>query len=264
MFSGSGHQISGGTFYNVGGDVNLQTHQHLTIQDHRHLAPLIACCPQRLPQLNPVNPLVRLFPTKRVGASYLVSGLLLPPTHLQRRPAASGAAYRLSPPALRPPPLVPVNPSICLLPATHAGSALYYLFSWLPSPPAALWRRPPTSRSPAPPTCAAPSSPHKFNRSLLPTSRTLVARTTAITDSIETTKYLPRISHRQCLRSAACRLIPLHTLSLDHCSLLLTPPSLPPAIPTAPQEARRRWRKVIRPDRLSAALGDPVAVRERH
>jgi hypothetical protein len=34
MFSGgSGHQISGGTFYNVGGDMNLQTHQHLTIQD---------------------------------------------------------------------------------------------------------------------------------------------------------------------------------------------------------------------------------------
>jgi hypothetical protein len=35
MFSGSRHQISGGTFYNVSGDVNLQTHQHLTIQDHR-------------------------------------------------------------------------------------------------------------------------------------------------------------------------------------------------------------------------------------
>ncbi|KAJ7309153.1 hypothetical protein DFH08DRAFT_1050213, partial [Mycena albidolilacea] len=86
-----------------------------------------------------------------------------------------------------------------------------------------------------------------------------------------------------CLRSAVCRLIPLHTLSLvcptayagtapclltglsqDHCSLLLTPPSLPPAIPTAPQEARRRWRKVIRPDRLSAALGDLVAVRQWH
>ncbi|KAJ7827683.1 hypothetical protein B0H14DRAFT_2516922 [Mycena olivaceomarginata] len=40
MFSGSGHQISGGTFYNVGGDVNLQTHQHLTIQDHRPVSQL--------------------------------------------------------------------------------------------------------------------------------------------------------------------------------------------------------------------------------
>jgi hypothetical protein len=35
MFSGSGHQILGGTFYNVGGDVNIQTRQHLTIQDHQ-------------------------------------------------------------------------------------------------------------------------------------------------------------------------------------------------------------------------------------
>jgi hypothetical protein len=34
MFSGTGFQIHGGTFYNVGGDVNLQTHHHLTIQDH--------------------------------------------------------------------------------------------------------------------------------------------------------------------------------------------------------------------------------------
>jgi hypothetical protein len=40
MFSGSGQQISGGTFYNVGGDVNLQTHQHLTIQDHRQISQL--------------------------------------------------------------------------------------------------------------------------------------------------------------------------------------------------------------------------------
>ncbi|KAJ7827666.1 hypothetical protein B0H14DRAFT_3720397 [Mycena olivaceomarginata] len=40
MFGGSGHQISGGTFYNVGGDVNLQTHQHLTIQDHRPVSQL--------------------------------------------------------------------------------------------------------------------------------------------------------------------------------------------------------------------------------
>jgi hypothetical protein len=50
MFSGSGHQISGGTFYNVGGDVNIQTRpplmiqdhqtQHLTIQDHRPVSQL--------------------------------------------------------------------------------------------------------------------------------------------------------------------------------------------------------------------------------
>jgi hypothetical protein len=40
MFSGSGHQISGGTFYNVGGDVNLQTHQHPTIQDHHPVSQL--------------------------------------------------------------------------------------------------------------------------------------------------------------------------------------------------------------------------------
>jgi hypothetical protein len=40
MFSGSGHQISGGTFYNVGGDVNLQTRQHLTIQDHHPVSQL--------------------------------------------------------------------------------------------------------------------------------------------------------------------------------------------------------------------------------
>ncbi|KAJ7827653.1 hypothetical protein B0H14DRAFT_1228225 [Mycena olivaceomarginata] len=40
MFSGSRHQISGGTFYNVSGDVNLQTHQHLTIQDHHPVSQL--------------------------------------------------------------------------------------------------------------------------------------------------------------------------------------------------------------------------------
>ncbi|KAJ7855279.1 hypothetical protein B0H14DRAFT_2579413 [Mycena olivaceomarginata] len=34
MFSGIGFQIHGGNFYNVGGDVNLHTHQHLTIQFH--------------------------------------------------------------------------------------------------------------------------------------------------------------------------------------------------------------------------------------
>ncbi|KAJ7891066.1 hypothetical protein B0H13DRAFT_2197795, partial [Mycena leptocephala] len=34
MFSGTGYQIHGGTFYSVGGDVNLQSQQHLTIQDH--------------------------------------------------------------------------------------------------------------------------------------------------------------------------------------------------------------------------------------
>jgi hypothetical protein len=33
MFSGPGLQINGGTFYNVGGDVNLQTHHHLRIED---------------------------------------------------------------------------------------------------------------------------------------------------------------------------------------------------------------------------------------
>jgi hypothetical protein len=44
MFSGYGHQISGGTFYNVGGDVNLQTHQHLTIQDHRPVSQLDDGC----------------------------------------------------------------------------------------------------------------------------------------------------------------------------------------------------------------------------
>lgn len=34
MFNnGTGHHVHGGVFYNVDGDVNLQTHQHLTIQD---------------------------------------------------------------------------------------------------------------------------------------------------------------------------------------------------------------------------------------
>ncbi|KAJ7772474.1 hypothetical protein B0H16DRAFT_1714665 [Mycena metata] len=32
MFSGTGFHIQGGTFYNVGGDVNLQTHQHQHLQ----------------------------------------------------------------------------------------------------------------------------------------------------------------------------------------------------------------------------------------
>lgn len=31
---GTGHHIHGGDFYNVRGDVNLQSHHHLTIQDH--------------------------------------------------------------------------------------------------------------------------------------------------------------------------------------------------------------------------------------
>jgi hypothetical protein len=38
---GTGHHILGGNFYNVGGDVNLHSHQHLTIQDHElHAAAL--------------------------------------------------------------------------------------------------------------------------------------------------------------------------------------------------------------------------------
>jgi hypothetical protein len=38
---GTGHHIHGGHFYNVGGDVNLHSHQHLTIQNHElHAAAL--------------------------------------------------------------------------------------------------------------------------------------------------------------------------------------------------------------------------------
>ncbi|KAJ7922328.1 hypothetical protein B0H13DRAFT_2317581 [Mycena leptocephala] len=41
MFSGTGFQIHGGTFYNVDGDVNLQTHHHLRIEDqHADFHPL--------------------------------------------------------------------------------------------------------------------------------------------------------------------------------------------------------------------------------
>jgi hypothetical protein len=35
MFSGTGFRIHGGNFYNVGGDINLHTHQHLTIPDRK-------------------------------------------------------------------------------------------------------------------------------------------------------------------------------------------------------------------------------------
>ncbi|KAJ7937060.1 hypothetical protein B0H13DRAFT_2424284 [Mycena leptocephala] len=34
MFSGTGHHIHGGNFYNVAGDISLQTHHHLTVQNH--------------------------------------------------------------------------------------------------------------------------------------------------------------------------------------------------------------------------------------
>jgi hypothetical protein len=41
MFSGAGLQINGGTFYNVGGDVNLETHHHLRIENqHTGFHPL--------------------------------------------------------------------------------------------------------------------------------------------------------------------------------------------------------------------------------
>ncbi|KAF7328906.1 NACHT domain-containing protein [Mycena venus] len=36
MFQGNGHQIHNSTFYNVGGDVNLETHHYLTPQHHWH------------------------------------------------------------------------------------------------------------------------------------------------------------------------------------------------------------------------------------
>ncbi|KAJ7167854.1 hypothetical protein C8R46DRAFT_257871 [Mycena filopes] len=42
MFSGTGHQIYGGTYYNVNGNINMQTHhhQHLEIQNLPQSAPL--------------------------------------------------------------------------------------------------------------------------------------------------------------------------------------------------------------------------------
>jgi hypothetical protein len=169
------------------------------------LAPLIACCPQRLPQLNPVNSLVRLFPAKRAGASYLVSGLLLPPTHFRRRPAASGAAYRLSPIASCPVP-----------PSTRAGQPINLSFTrytcWFCFVPVLLALfascRPPAPPSHLPLACASyvcgallASQIQLFSVAHIPHFRRLliVARTTTIADSIETTKYIPRISRRQCL-----------------------------------------------------------------
>ncbi|KAJ6528408.1 hypothetical protein B0H19DRAFT_1274636 [Mycena capillaripes] len=40
MFSGNGYQIHNGNFYNVSGDINLETHHNFTIQNHEPSAPV--------------------------------------------------------------------------------------------------------------------------------------------------------------------------------------------------------------------------------